>query len=150
MGHEPHVADVAADVFGMETPHRSLDRLLPRHQVRPRRVVLEWDVRPPRKILRRPERSNPAEVVDLSLDGALIETDLDLTHEVDDVVVLRLGGVTGRAIVKHKRLGDSGTSWLYGVQWVKAPALKHAVDQAVEALRGDPSVVRQSWEQHRR
>lgn len=134
----------------MDTPHRSLDRLLPRHQVRPRRVVLEWDVRPPKKLLRRPERSVAAEVVDLSLDGALVEADLDTAHDIGDVVVLRIAGETGRAVVKHKRLGDAGTSWLYGVQWLKSPGLKAAVDRAVEQLRETSGDVRQSWEQHRR
>ncbi|MEM8707298.1 MAG: hypothetical protein AAGE98_12625 [Actinomycetota bacterium] len=134
----------------MDSPHRGLDRLLPRHQVRPRRVELEWDIRPPRKLLRRPERSTSADVVDLSLEGALVETDLETSHDIDDVIVVRFGGAAGQAIVKHKRLGDAGTSWLYGVQWLRSPELKTAVDRAVEQLREAKGDVRQSWEQHRR
>lgn len=134
----------------MDSPHRGLDRLLPRHQVRPRRVELEWDIRPARKLLRRPERSTGADVVDLSLEGALVETDLDTSHDIDDVVVVRFGGAGGHAVVKHKRLGDAGTSWLYGVQWLRSPELKAAVDRAVEQLRESKGDVRQSWEQHRR
>ncbi|MEO0495158.1 MAG: hypothetical protein AAF081_17260 [Actinomycetota bacterium] len=134
----------------MDSPHRNLDRLLPRHQVQPSRVELEWDLRPPRRLLRQPERYELATVVDLSLDGALVETDLDIRHDVDDVVVLRLGGATGRAIVRHKRLDDDGTSWLYGVRWLLSPELKAAVERAVEQLRERSTDVKRSWEQHRR
>lgn len=135
----------------METPRRNLDRLLPRHPVRPRRVELEWDVRRPRRIVRkRPERWFVAEIVDLSLDGALVEVSVDAEHTVDDIVTLRLAGAEGRAVIKHRRMGDPGPSWLYGVQWVKSPELKRAVDSAVEQLRENPSQVRQTWEQRRR
>lgn len=135
----------------METPRRNLDRLLPRHPVQPRRVEIEWDVRQPRRIVKkRAERSFVAEIVDLSLDGALVEVSVDAEHSIDDIVVLRLGGATGRAQIKHRRMGDPGPSWLYGVQWIKSPELKAAVDVAVEQLREDPGRVRQSWEQQRR
>ena len=129
---------------------KALDRLLPRHEVAPMRATIEWDVRTERVKFKRKERSVEAVVVDLSLEGALIEAPLSSKHDKDDQVQIRLGGAEGGATIRHFRLGDNRDTWLYGVKWIHTPALREAVENGVEQLRENAAELRRSWEEQRR
>lgn len=129
---------------------KALDRLLPRHEVAPMRATIEWNVREQRVKLKREQVSDEGVVLDLSLDGALIETDLEAKHEAGEVIRVRLGGAEGQATIRHVRLGDAGTTWLYGIRWIHTPELTEAVASGVEQLRDNAAEVRRAWEQSRR
>ena len=129
---------------------KALDRLLPRHEVAPIRATIEWDVRTKRVKLKREEVADEAVVVDLSLEGALIEAPSTSKHEKGDVVEVRLGGAAGQATIRHVRLGDGGDTWLYGVKWILSPELREAVENGVEQLRESAGELRRAWEEQRR
>ena len=129
---------------------KSLDRLLPRHEVAPMRATLEWDVREKRIKLKRQEVADHGVVLDLSLEGALIETGLESTRDKGDIVTVRLGGAEGQAQIRHVRLGDDHETRLYGVKWIHTPELREAVENGVEQLRHNAAELRRAWESERR
>ncbi len=129
---------------------KALDRLLPRHEVAPMRATIEWDVRTERVKFKREERSDDAVVVDLSLEGALIEAPLSSKHDKGDQIQVRLGGAEGGATIRHVRLGDNRDTWLYGIKWNHTPALREAVENGVEQLRENAAELRRNWEEQRR
>ena len=90
VGSYPHVALGVADVFSMDS-EKPVDRLLPRHSLGEQRPQIGWDVQPANRLRRRPETVGTGFIVDLSLDGALIEVADTHQHEIDDVVVVRFG-----------------------------------------------------------
>lgn len=114
------------------------------------RATIEWDVREARIKLKRQEVSDEGVVLDLSLEGALIETDLESDRKAGDVVRVRLGGAEGQATIRHVRLGDTRTTRLYGVRWIHTPELREAVENGVEQLRDNATELRRAWEQSRR
>lgn len=130
---------------------QGLDRLLPRHEVAPAMSAsLEWDIRERRMLWKRDEESFEATVLNLSLEGALIEAPSDSAHQVGDVVSVRLGEIEGDAIIRHAQRNEDDTSWLYGVAWGKGPELRAAVAAGVEQLRDSNSELRRNWEGQRR
>lgn len=132
-------------------PDAHLDRLLPRHALGDHRVQIGWDVRPPVRLLRRVERMEMGTVVDLSLDGGLIEVPATCRHRVDDLVTLRFGGIDGRAIIRHVQQDDNDATVVrYGIQWSDAAELRSVVEKAVSAVRGRNAELRERWEQTRR
>ena len=132
-------------------PDAQLDRLLPRHPLGDQRVQIGWDVRPPRKLLRRAERMHMGTIVDLSLDGALIEVPASCRHRVDDIITLRFGGVDGRAIIRHVQHDDEDDEIArYGIRWSEATEIRTVVEKAVAVVRGRNAELRGRWEQTRR
>ena len=122
------------------------DRLLPRRELTTR-VQIAWDVKPPRRFSRRGEEFVMATIIDLSLDGALLEVPDSSDHEVNDIVSLRFGGVDGRALVRHRRNDASGAGMIrYGIQWVGLPELRAVVERAVAAIRDENDELRPLWE----
>lgn len=114
------------------------------------RATIEWNVRAKRSKLKREEVADEGTVLDLSLEGALIETPLDAKHKTGDVVPVRLGGADGEATIRHVRLSDDRETWLYGIRWVPSPELREAVENGVEQLRDQAGELRRSWEDQRR
>jgi hypothetical protein len=130
---------------------KALDRLLPRHEVAPMRATLEWDVRTERSGFKRHEVADEAVVVDLSLEGALIEVPKSGPERAKgDVVCVRLGGASGEATVRHRRESDDATTWLYGIEWAGGGELRDAVENGVEQIRANATAVRRAWEAQRR
>lgn len=125
-------------------PH--IDRLMPRHSLADHRVQIGWDIRSVGK-LRRRETMEMGTIVDLSLDGALIEVPESSQHDTEQVVVLRFGGIDGRAVIRHRQDGDGIIR--YGIQWIEAE-LREVVEKAVAAVRGRNSELRSRWEDSRR
>lgn len=135
-----------------------LDRLLPRHPL-PVHAQFRWDVKDDRRF---PPRSNPfvmATIIDISLEGALIEVPATSRHQIGEQVAIRFGGVDGHAKVRHVQAGDRGRGGdrrrggdrgggtvRYGIQWVSEPDLAASVGQAVAAVRGDDAQLRAAWE----
>lgn len=114
------------------------------------RATIEWNVREVRVKLKRVEQSDTATVVDLSLDGALIEAPPECKHAKGDIVTVRLGGAVGEAQIRHVSLSDDQLNWRYGIKWRHTPALRAAVESGVEQLRGNAAEVRRAWEEQRR
>ena len=111
---------------------------------------LEWDIRERRMLWKRDEASYEATVVNLSLEGALIEAPGDSAHEVGDVVSVRLGEIQGDATIRHAQRSEDETSWQYGITWGNQPELRAAVAAGVEQLRDSKSELRRTWEGQRR
>lgn len=126
----------------------NLDRLLPRHPLGENRVQIAWDVRPARRLSRRGERLVMGTIVDLSLDGALVEVPAAYQHAVGDSVSLRFGGIEGRATVRHRH--DADDSVRYGVQWSGSADLRAVVERAVGVVRGHNAELRSHWERDHR
>jgi len=127
-----------------------IDRLLPRHQL-PARAQFRWNVVAERRFPPRAAQFVMATIIDLSLDGALIEVPASSRHEVGERVALRFGGVDGQATVRHRQAVDPERGTVrYGIQWEFLPELAGTVEQAVATVRGDDAELRAAWEGHRR
>lgn len=74
-------------------------------------------------------------VRDMSLTGALLEVPGDDRHDVGDNVRVRLRGVDGTAIVRHRRPAG-GDGVLLGVRFLPDPPLDAVLADAVGRLRG--------------
>ena len=128
-------------------PDAHLDRLLPRHALDGQPVQIGWAVRRARKPFRRTDSMEMGTIVNLSLDGALIEVPASCRHRVDDTVALRFGGIDGRAIVRHVQHDeDDDTVVRYGIRWSDAAELRAVVEKAVAAVRGRNADLRRRWE----
>ena len=146
-GSYPQVEVDGADVSGMDL-EKPVDRLLPRHPLGDQRPQIGWNVQPANRMRRRPETVETAFILDLSLDGALIEATGSDEHTVDDVVTVRFGGVDGQAIIRHRHEVDDVVR--FGIQWLGSAALQAVVEKAVEMVRGHNGELRARWEDDRR
>ena len=114
------------------------------------RATIDWDVRKQKSGWRKSEEvCDEGVVLDLSLDGALIQTPLESDHKAGTTIVVRLGGATGEVKVRHVRLSDDGATRLYGVRFIHTPELRDAVENGVEQLRENSAAVRRAWEDAR-
>jgi len=124
------------------------DRLLPRYSLANQQPRIGWDVKLVNPVLRRREARKEAIVLDLSLGGALIEVSAPDTHEADDVVIVRLGGVDDQVVIRHRQ--ESGDAVLYGLEWGGSYEFSQAVAKAVQMARGDSEdKLRTRWESGR-
>lgn len=126
-----------------------LRRLLPRHAV-PARAVIDWNYLP-RRIGRRRERLEPTAqgiLVDVSLEGALIEVPSHQVHRVGDRVVVKFAGVRGVVEIRHSRPSDDGYV-LYGVRAFGGTDLARTLTRAVDQIRGDRAALREAWDHAR-
>ena len=113
-----------------------------------RQPRIGWDVKLVNPVLRRREARKEAIVLDLSLGGALIEVSAPDTHEADDVVIVRLGGVDDQVVIRHRQ--ESGDAVLYGLEWGGSYEFSQAVAKAVQMARGDSEdKLRTRWESGR-
>ena len=93
------------DVGGIES--LGVPRLLPRHEM-PFDLEIEWNVVKSHRFLGKDtETSVAARVLDLSLDGALIEVPMPTDHRPGEQISIRLSGEDGRWS------GAQGTTWHY-------------------------------------
>jgi len=116
---------------------RQMDRLLPRY-VLDVHVAIEWDISPtgwlqPAQRLRPHKEPGKAVIIDLSLEGALIETDFS-KHAIGDLVPVKVEGVEGRVEIVHRRQAGE-RSFLYGITWESPQELFHHIAQIVGQLR---------------
>ena len=146
-GSYPQVELDGADVSCMDL-EKPVDRLLPRHSLGEPRPQIGWNVQPASRMRRRPETVEAAFILDLSLDGALIEVAATDEHTIDDVVTVRFGGVDGRAVVRHRQQVDDIVR--FGIQWLGSTELQAVIEKAVELVRGHNGELRARWEEARR
>lgn len=126
-----------------------LGRLLPRHNA-PAALMIEWDIRATRRLLNKgTEVSVPATVLDISLDGALIEVADDIDRKVGSKVQIRILGIDGTATVRHRRQPPSGDCIHYGIRLYGGPAFVRTITEIVSALRKNDSELRKDWERRR-
>ena len=129
----------------MEPIAKQVDRLLPRHPA-PNRLSLQWNVRMERAgRLKKEEVNTAAQVVDLSLDGALVEVYGEETVANGDRIRIRFRGLDGEVVVKHSRKGAPGR-FLYGIQIIQNHELKDAIDLVVGEIRGHSPELSQAWQ----
>jgi len=104
--------------------HSGLGRLLPRHPVN-LDAPIRWDIRQTRRLIGRSrEVSESGRLLNLSLEGALIEVPLPNSRTSGDRVVIAMGdNRRGMVEIKHSRLAKSGDRMLFGVVFTEAAAL---------------------------
>lgn len=131
-------------IMGIAAKH--IDRLLPRHES-PTTLDLSWNIRSERAgwFKKSDVISDPATILDISLEGALIAVSNQKEVEVGEHVKLRFRGLDGEAVVRHCRKGDDETR-LYGVSFTRDPEFKDAIDRAVGEIRGHASELKQAWQ----
>lgn len=124
----------------------AIDRLLPRHEP-DRSLRLDWNVRMERnRLFKKEEDFAAAEIVDMSLEGALVEVDADQDHEIGDRVVVRFDQVSGHAEIRHKRTSeDREDKLLYGVRFLPDHEFRTAIADAVGTVRGRRSELAEAW-----
>lgn len=116
---------------------RRMERLLPRY-ILDNPISIEWDISPtswlqPAQRLRPHKEPGKAFIIDLSLEGALIETDFS-KHAIGDLVPIKAGDVEGRARIIHKRQTGE-RSYLYGITWESPQELFHHISNIIGHLR---------------
>lgn len=126
-----------------------LDRLLPRHSL-DIGVAIDWNVREERQgLVRRVATSDSARIVDLSLEGALIDVPSGRECAVGDVVVLRIDGVEGRVHIRHREDADEAGGIRYGVRFVGDHELRELVGEMVGLLRDHEGRIAAAWKHAR-
>jgi len=88
-------------------------------------------------------------VLDISLEGALLELPLTSNHELNAMVAIRFQGEEGFALVRHRRESDGGATWLYGVSFVSSTTLQSKINVAVGEVRGSTPKLLEDWERGR-
>jgi len=131
----------------MRSDPSGLGRLLPRHPI-DLDVPIRWDVRQVRKLVGRSrEVSEPARLLNLSLQGALIEVALPTPRRTGDRLVIAIGDDRrGTVVIRHSRLAKSGDRMLFGVSFVEATALSGTISELVASTRGDQAKLMDAWE----
>jgi len=127
-----------------------LGRLLPRHPV-DLDVPIRWDVRQVRKLVGRSrDASEPARLLNLSLEGALIEVAPPTSRRTGDHLVISIGDDRrGTVVIRHSRLAKSGDRMLFGVSFSDAAALAGTISELVASARGDRAKLMDAWENAR-
>jgi hypothetical protein len=125
--------------------NNKLDRLLPRHDSETG-VDLAWNVRVTRtKLLKKEETFSRAKILDLSLEGALVEAPDTQKHEVGSRVDVRFREIDGFAHIRHRRPGNPGFV-SYGVKFAGPPDFVTAINAVVGEVRGNSAALEQAWE----
>ncbi len=123
-----------------------LDRLLPRHPINVD-VPIAWDIRRVRRLVGRSrEVSDAARLLNLSLEGALIEVPLPSGRAPGDRVAIAMGNDRrGWVEIRHARVAKSGDRMLYGVRFVDSTALTGTVIHLVATARGTNKELLELW-----
>jgi hypothetical protein len=125
--------------------NNKLDRLLPRHDSE-KGTDLLWNVRMERVgLLKKEETFSLAKILDLSLEGALVEAPDTHEHEIGSRVDVRFRETAGFAHIRHRRSGNPGFV-SYGVKFAGPPDFVTAINAAVGEVRGDSAALEQAWE----
>lgn len=124
-------------------PSGGADRLVARY----RTVGLHLTWHPPtRRRLRTRPTAAPAEVIDVSVGGALLLAARNPLVGPGHVVDVELDGSRGRVEVRHHHPGPGPDLWYYGVLFVDLrPGLRSRIFDAVAAQRGDESHLELAW-----
>lgn len=94
--------------------------------------------------------SDTGQLLNLSLDGALIEVPVPTGRKPGDRVVIAMGDDRrGTVEIKHARLAKSGDRMLFGVTFIEADALKGIIGELVATARGDRAKLIDAWENAR-
>jgi len=116
-------------------------RLLPRYELDKPILNITWhgDLR---RSLSANKNKPDAAVINLSLEGALVEVSGPRTQTVDDVVYVQLHDTcstgikaSGKAVVRHYQ--ESEHAVRYGLRWERSGALTTVLDASVAYLRGE-------------
>jgi len=131
----------------MSHDHSGLGRLLPRHPVN-LDAPIRWDIRQTRRLIGRSrEVSESGRLLNLSLEGALIEVPLPNSRTTGDQLVIAMGDDRrGKVEIKHSRLAKSGDRMLFGVVFIEAAALVGTISELVATARGDRAKLENAWE----
>jgi len=134
----------------MSHDHSGLGRLLPRHPV-DLDAPVRWDVRQTRRLMGRSrELSESGRLLNLSLEGALIEVPLPTERIAGDRLVIAMGDDRrGKVEIRHSHLAKSGDRMLFGVTFIEAAALTGIITDLVTAARGGRSKLMDAWENAR-
>jgi hypothetical protein len=96
------------------------------------------------------EKPAPAEVIDLSVDGALVLGPFDRNVRRGSVVPIEHAGARGLVQVRHVHDAPDPKLRFYGVQFVHLqPELRSLVHDLVAARRGDGGQIEQVWSKAR-
>jgi len=134
----------------MSHDHSGLGRLLPRHPVN-LDAPIRWDVRQTRRLIGRSrEVSDSGRLLNLSLEGALIEVALPTERIAGDRLVIAMGDDRrGKVEIRHSHMAKSGDRMLFGVTFVDAAALTGIISELVATARGDRAKLINAWENAR-
>ncbi len=133
------------------SPNESgMDRLLTRHKIDVD-IHITWDVRAARKLLgRSKETSSTARLLNLSLEGALVEVALPSDRKPGDIVTIEMGaGRRGTVEIRHAHVEKSGDRVLYGIKFVESSALTAVINHIIADARGSNDKLRRAWESAR-
>jgi len=129
----------------MSRDSTGLDRLLPRHPIN-LDVPVVWDIRKVRRLIGRArETSEHAQLLNLSLEGALIEVPLPTDRLPGDRLVIAIDDRRGEVEICHARVAKSGNRMLFGVTFVNAPALTGTINGLVATARGNDAQLLAAW-----
>ena len=129
----------------MGVAKRPIERLLPRHASRTG-VMLDWHIVTTKRGLRRREHEEfgTAKLVDISLEGALVEVDDTFDHQTGDRVRIRFQGISATVEIRNRRPCERECV-LYGIRFQGDTAFRDAVNEAVGDLRGRHSELAEAW-----
>ena len=115
----------------------SMPRLSVRYRVTG--VTLEWNAPQGGRFLPNRKKSVQAELVDLSVAGALVRAPESSAITIGTQIDIALSGEFGRVQVRNVRPADDGMV-LYGVVFHRiSPALEAAIYDGIARLRNDKS-----------
>ena len=113
----------------------SMPRVTTRYRVSG--VTIEWLAPQGGRLLPNRKKSVTADLVDLSVAGALIRAPASSAIRVGMRIDIRLGGEPGQVAVRNMRMSDDGMV-LYGVVFQRiSPALEAAIYDGIARLRND-------------
>lgn len=113
----------------------SMPRLSIRYRVTG--ITLEWTAPQGGRVLPNRKRTVDAELVDLSVAGALVRAPASSAIKTGTNININLSGEDGTVQVRNMRMGDDGLV-LYGVVFHRiSPALEAAIYDGIARLRND-------------
>lgn len=113
----------------------SMPRLSVRYRVTG--ITLEWTAPQGGRVLPKRKRTVDAELLDLSVAGALVRAPESSAIQIGMQIDIKLSGESGTVQVRNMRMGDDGLV-LYGVVFHRfSPALEAAIYDGIARLRND-------------
>jgi len=100
-------------------------------------MTFEWTAPQGGRVLPNRKKTVDAELLDLSIAGALVEAPASSAIKTGDHINICLSGEPGTVQVRNIRTGDDGLV-LYGVVFLRiSPALEAAIYDGIARLRND-------------
>ena len=96
-------------------------------------------------LLKKEETFSLAKILDLSLEGALVEAPDTHKHEIGSRVDVRFRETDGFAHIRHRRSETPGLG-SYGVKFAGPPDFVTAINAAVGEFRGNSAALEQAWD----